>query len=231
MTRTLSARPRALLFDFGGTLDAEGVPWKERFRRLWREEVGAVDPEAFDNAFYDADDALVGTIAPEAPLPETAHRLAAGLAQRLSPEDAAAPDRVASRFCAEAAACLCASSELLRELAGRYRLGVVSNFYGNLSAVCSEAGLAPLLSVAIDSAAIGVEKPDPRIFEAALSALGVPSSEALFVGDSPARDMAGARGVGMRHVLLAGGGAPPFRACCPGDPVIRRLADLKELLP
>ena len=80
----------------------------------------------------------------------------------------------------------------------------------------------------MDSARVGVEKPDPRIFDAALTALGVPPREALFVGDSLPRDMAGARGIGMAHAWLAP--APATRACCPDDPVIHALDELEALL-
>ena len=218
-----------LLFDFGGTLDAEGIPWKARFHRLWREECGEIGPERFDRAFYEADDALVAALPPGTSLAETARRLARGLVERLAARNGSAAERIASRFCSEAQERLSASALLLKELAARYRLGVVSNFYGNLAAVCEEAGLGPHLSVAIDSAAVGVEKPDPRIFQAALDALKVDARDALFIGDSPARDMAGARAIGMRHVLLSGGGAS-VSACCPEDSVIRRLADLPGVL-
>jgi putative hydrolase of the HAD superfamily len=106
----------------------------------------------------------------------------------------------------------------------------VSNFYGNLQAVCDEAGLTPSTTVTVDSTLVGCKKPDPRIFQAALDALRASPAEAVFVGDSLRRDMAGARGMGMRHVWLratdaAGNGGP----CCPEDQVIARLADLLRL--
>src|SRR5262249_47814275 len=67
-SRTTSSSPRdtrpAVLFDFGGTLDADGIPWKERVRRLFHDEGFSVPALEFDRAFYAADDALVGTIAP-----------------------------------------------------------------------------------------------------------------------------------------------------------------------
>ena len=63
-----AARPltrcRAVLFDFGGTLDADGHPWKERVARLLGEEGLALTPERFDPVFYAADDALVGAVPP-----------------------------------------------------------------------------------------------------------------------------------------------------------------------
>lgn len=221
----------ALLFDFGGTLDAEGVPWKERFFRLWKDEGEDVSREEFDRAFYAADDALVGALPATLPLAGTAARLARGIAEGLRTGGEAVPARVAERFCRDARESLSRSAELLERLKPRYRLGVVSNFYGNLAAVCREAGIGVLLSAAVDSADVGCSKPDAAIFRAALDELGTEASETVFVGDSLERDMAGARGVGMRHVLLAGDSREePHCGCCPGDPVIRRLADLEKLL-
>jgi hypothetical protein len=76
------ARPRVLLFDFGGTLDAEGVPWKERFYRIAREEGLDIPQEEFDAAFYGATDALEGTISRTAGFHELVERVVDGLAAR-----------------------------------------------------------------------------------------------------------------------------------------------------
>ena len=73
----------AVLFDFGGTLDADGLPWKERMYRLFREEGAVVTPDRFDPAFYAADDALVGTLPATTPFRATVERLAGGVAAAL----------------------------------------------------------------------------------------------------------------------------------------------------
>ena len=217
-----------LLFDFGGTLDSDGIPWKARFFRIWKDEAGEIAPAAFDRAFYDADDAVVGRVAAETPLAETVGRVARGLVQGIRhAADEPLAEKIAARFLADARERLSSSAVLLKRLAGRYRLGIVSNFYGNLGAVCRESGIAPYLSVAIDSAAVGFRKPDARIFEAALAPLDARPSDAIFVGDSLPRDMAGARAVGMPHVWLSTEETP---CCCPEDPVIRSLGDLEEIL-
>jgi FMN phosphatase YigB (HAD superfamily) len=220
---------QAILFDFGGTLDADGLPWKDRFFDLARAEGLATRPEDFDPAFYAADDSLVGRIERAAALGETVERLSTRLASALGAADPEAGPRMARRFTAAARERLVESSRLLSRLSARYRLGIVSNFYGNLEAVCEEAGLAPFLSAAIDSAVVGAEKPDPRIFRAALERLAVEPARAVFVGDSPSRDMAGARALGMPHVRVVAAGRPAS-PCCPGDALICRLADLEEAL-
>ena len=218
-----------LLFDFGGTLDADGVPWKERFRRLWRDEGEDVSREVFDRAFYTADDALVGALPTTLPLEETAALLAAGIGKGLGTRDASLPARVADRFSTESLESLSHSAALLARLSARYKLGVVSNFYGNLDAVCRDAGIGRYLSVAVDSTAVGSCKPEPAIFHAALERLSAAPAEAVFIGDSPARDMAGARGVGMPHVLVAGEAFHGFEPCCPGDSRIRGVEELAEM--
>ena len=200
---------RVLLFDFGGTLDAEGIPWKDRFQRLAREE-GLEMPQAeFDRAFYGATDTLEGTIPASSGLRDTVQRVSDGLAVRLG-RDQSLLQRIGDRFAADSLAQLSASAAVLSKLRddGSYRIGIVSNFYGNLRAVCDEAGLSPLVGVAVDSTVVGCKKPDPRIFQAALDALDATVSDAVFVGDSQKRDMAGARGMGMRHVWLRPADAP-----------------------
>ena len=225
----MTSAAKALLFDFGGTLDSDGVPWKERFFRLAREE-GLVMPQPeFDRAFYDATDPLEGTISRAAGFRELVDRVADGLAAGLRRENTLLR-RIGDRFTKDSLRQLSDNAVLLSRLSDRYRIGIVSNFYGNLQAVLDEAGLSPSIGVAVDSTLVGCKKPDPRIFHAALGALKAAPEEAVFVGDSMRRDMAGARALGMRHVWLRAeelsenGGA-----CCPNDLVIARLSEIERL--
>jgi len=83
------------------------------------------------------------------------------------------------------------------------KLAVVSNSDGRVEQALAAAGIRHYFDVVIDSALIGVEKPDPRIFHAALEALGVAPEEALYVGDLYEIDVVGARAAGLDAVLLA----------------------------
>lgn len=226
----VAVRPAAVLFDFGGTLDGPGVTWKERAWRLYRGAGVVADAAVFDPVFYKADDALVGAVPPALPLAETVDRVFTGVSAGLGVADARLTERLAARFVDDCRAHLATSAAVLARLAARYRLGIVSNFYGNLAAICAESGLAPVLGVVADSAVVGCGKPDARIFRHALDALGVAPSAATFVGDSRPRDMEGARALGMRHVWLVDAAAPAGAPCCAGDPVIRDLAELESVL-
>jgi putative hydrolase of the HAD superfamily len=219
----------ALLFDLGGTLDAEGVPWKERFRRLYRAHGIAPADSVFDPVFYAADDALLGALPDGCGLRETVERLTAAVSAGLGVADPGVTRRVEEEFLAASFEHLTRNGRLLGRLRERYRLGLVSNFYGNLGGVCDEAGIAGFFDVLVDSTRVGFTKPDSRIFRHATDVLGVAPARAMFVGDSPSRDMVGARDAGMPHVWLAGP-SPTASPCCPGDRVIARLGDLDALL-
>ncbi len=67
-----------------------------------------------------------------------------------------------------------AGRKRLARLARRYRLGVITNFYGNAARLLAEEGLGPPLTTVVDSAIAGVNKPDPAIFHLALQDLGLP---------------------------------------------------------
>ncbi len=97
--------------------------------------------------------------------------------------------------------------------AGGLRLGVVSNSDGRVEEALIAAGLRDCFDVVLDSALLGVEKPDPAIFLAALGALGVAPSDALYVGDLYDVDVVGARAAGMEAVLLVPDAAGPGPDC------------------
>ncbi|MDJ0948351.1 MAG: HAD family hydrolase [Alphaproteobacteria bacterium] len=226
---SLSDGITSILFDLGGTLDADGIPWRQRFHDLYRQEGLALSEDEFAPHFYAADDPLVGALPAEMGLGATVARLTEALEQRLPPGDPGRGERVAQAFLRDANARLARNRAALAVLADRFRLGIVSNFYGNLEGVCAEASLLDLVDVAIDSAVIGVEKPDRKIFLAALEAMEATPERCLFVGDSLRRDKAGADALGMRFVWVA---PEEAQRAAPenGFPVIAAVPELCDLL-
>src|SRR5512133_1866380 len=96
---------------------------------------------------------------------------------------------------------------LARLRAGGARLAVVSNWDVSLHDVLERTGLRALLDAVVISAELGVAKPDPAIFRAALDRLGATAADAMHVGDSLEADVAGARAAGLEAVLVARNGA------------------------
>ena len=91
---------------------------------------------------------------------------------------------------------------LARLKAAGLLLGVVSNSEGRVEQALEAAGLRDYFDVVVDSGVIGIEKPDPRIFQAALQALRVAPEEALYVGDLYEVDFVGAQSAGIEAVLV-----------------------------
>jgi HAD superfamily hydrolase (TIGR01509 family) len=101
-------------------------------------------------------------------------------------------------------------------------LAVVSNSDGTCAESLEAAGLRRYLGVVIDSADVGVEKPDPRIFEIALARCGAHRHRTLYVGDLYHADVVGGRGAGLHVLLLDPHGDWPELDC-------ERAADLSAV--
>jgi len=121
---------------------------------------------------------------------------------------------------------------LLRELADRYRLAVVSNFDYSPTAmgILEAAGVARLFETVVVSDAVGWRKPAPAIFHTALGRLGLPAGQALFVGDRADIDVLGAQRVGMSVAWLNREGAPLPPGVAPPEYEIRDLDELRRIL-
>jgi putative hydrolase of the HAD superfamily len=214
MIRTAAREAAEILFhssDVFGYADAMGIWWGEA---LWGDfagdQKGLVALRAFVPGFRRevwsralsaaavSDDALVDELAAAYP----------ALRRALRPID---PEADAT----------------LDDLGRDHRLALVTNGAPDLQREkLAATTLAAHFAAIVISAEVGAGKPDPRIFRAALDALDVASTEAVMVGDSLERDIAGARRAGLRSVWLdrAGGGAG-------GGPVVpdARIQTLGEL--
>ena len=238
---------RALVFDFGGTLDGNGTHWLERAYQFIHERHPEITREAFDEAdraaitefalgdssiewsYQDGSMLPIGVVASEhaarCNLRETTEAIAIGIYKRLGLSDRM-KDAYVEWFCAGAAKSLAENQRWLKTLHGTYQLAVISNNFGNTRGWCNDYGLSPLLDVIIDSTVLGIAKPDARIFEAALSELGVAPNQAIYIGDSYSADMVGGKNAGMWTAWLIGDQMKP----CPDPSMVDvRLSHLHEL--
>lgn len=219
-----------LLFDYGGTLDGAASHWLDRFVALYRDAGVDLPFERIKDAFYRADDAAYADPRiPGSTLRELMDFHVRAQLAALDLDDAALHRRLVDRFIRGSEAALSASRDVLSRLSRRFRLGIVSNFYGNVDRILADAGIAPFVCVIVDSARVGLSKPDPRIFLHAVTQLGPPPAETLHVGDSYERDVVAAHQAGLRTAWLVGdrGGGPENQA---RDLADLRLRSLDELL-
>lgn len=229
---------KAILFDFGGTIDTDGVHWSERFREAYLHAGLVIGREAFNEAFAASEKAMHdGRIAPTDDLRATVRtqvRLQFLDLKRkgnapivLCPPEAAV--RIADECIAGVEGTIRQMRPLLWKLSAMCPLALVSNFYGNLRAVCEDLGISSFFSTFVDSADVGVRKPDPEIFAIALRTLRVEAKDAVVVGDSYDRDIVPGHALGCQTVWLHGRSWKEPAETGAADHTIRVLNDLLSL--
>jgi putative hydrolase of the HAD superfamily len=91
----------------------------------------------------------------------------------------------------------------LAELGRRgIRLGVISNWDRSARPILERHGLSGSFEQIVISSEVGCEKPDPAIFKLAMHSAGVEPQECLYVGDNFYVDAVGARGAGMKCLIV-----------------------------
>jgi HAD superfamily hydrolase (TIGR01509 family) len=227
---SFDGRAGALLLDFGGTLDADGVHWCPRLHAAYRAAGGTLAAEPFDAVFREAHRAVgaepdVRSLGFRA----TTRRLTRAIRSRVPAGDGLDEEAMEARFHADTCTVVARNRPVLERLARRHRIAAVSNFTGNLEPCMEELGIRPYFDAIVDSGCFGVAKPDARIFVEALRRLDAVPESSWMVGDNPSADILPALSMGMRTCWVAPADRP-----FPGDrgPTARiaRFPDLTRVL-
>jgi putative hydrolase of the HAD superfamily len=118
---------------------------------------------------------------------------------------------------------------ILEQLASRYPMALVSNFYGNIATVLQDFGIDRFFPVIIESAVVGVRKPDPQIFRLGVEALQLKADEVVVIGDSYEKDIIPAQAAGCQTVWLKNTGWNAFSGTESADLIISTFADLIKI--
>ncbi len=121
----------------------------------------------------------------------------------------------------------------VRELSRGYRLGIIANQPSAVREALARDGLEPFFELAAVSEDVGVEKPDPRLFEYALGLAGVRGHRSAMVGDRLDYDVRPARAAGMRAIWMLRGEAPDDptpEQLAEADATVRSLRELPSVL-
>lgn len=208
---------RGLIFDYGGTLDTGGRHWGKVLWQAYVDNGAGVDESAFREAYVHAERTLGRNpvIRPDYTFYRTLDaKLAIQLeylkaSGRLGVDDNGLKSLRRSMLdglYGEVRRQTERSRKVLEDLKRDYPMVLVSNFYGNIGVVLDEFGLGDLFNDVIESAVVGVRKPDPRIFILGVEALGMEPDETLVVGDSYDKDIVPAKRAGCHAVWLKGEG-------------------------
>ena len=228
---------KGYIFDYGGTLDTGGNHWG---KVIWHayERVGVPVSEALFRDAYVHGERTLGRnpiIKPDFTFRQTLaqkRRLQLDFIEATSPEVSWAKhgemllNDLYTRTCEETSQ----SRSVLLQLREHFPMVLVSNFYGNIATVLREFSLDGIFQHIVESAVVGIRKPDPRIFTLGVEALGLDPSEVVVVGDSIDKDIIPARQAGCHTVWFKGEGwtdAPVDES--QAEWVINSLSELVEI--
>ena len=206
---------KGVIFDYGGTIDSRGVHWSEVIWDGYRNAGVEVSKEDFRECYVFAERELakVRHILPHHNFHdlllikmriELGYLAGQGLLNADCIEPLAAKIAL---YCYRAARSSVEEARpVLEALHARYPMVLVSNFYGNVESVLADFDLRRYFRDIIESAVVGVRKPDPKIFQLGVDALGLKPEEVLVIGDSYKKDIVPAESIGCHVAWIKGKG-------------------------
>lgn len=233
-------RVRGLIFDYGGTLDTGGCHWARFIYHGYEKRLLPVSWQQFAGAYVHAERTLTRKrlVRPDWSFFQTLE-MKIQLQLEWLAENHHWTDNKEERegMCHTLTTMLYdkvrlmtqESAKTLKALQGQFPMVMVSNFYGNLNGVIREFALDGFFLHVVESAGVGVEKPDPQIFSIGVGKLQMPPQQVMVVGDSIDKDMVPAHQLGCQTCWLRGEGwNPPQQEHPAVDRIINRLSDLTE---
>ena len=237
---------KGYIFDFGGTIDTNGCHWGKFIWHAFKRHQVPVNWEEFREAYVYAERQLGRNpiILPTDTFRQTLDKklrmemewlVTQGYWYSFPLEVERLHAAVLNDLYGSVCECVARGREVLLQLKSRYPLVLCSNFYGNLNEVLKEFQLDNLFQDVVESAAVGIRKPDSRIFELALQSFGgrEAAADVVVVGDSLKNDIRPARAVGCQTVWLKGEPWDSEAAADSksySDEADRIIADMSDLL-
>lgn len=196
---------KGYIFDYGGTLDTGGQHWGMLLWHAFERHQVPVSESQFRDAYVYAERTLGRNkiIQPTDTFLQTLTKKVQLELTYLNNESYT--DAIVSDVYERTKSQTALSRRVLMQMKASPMV-LVSNFYGNISVVLQEFGLDGIFAEVIESAVVGIRKPDPQIFLMGVDALGMKPEEVTVVGDSLEKDIIPAKRAGCHTVWLKGEG-------------------------
>lgn len=206
---------KGYIFDYGATLDTAGQHWGKVLWHAYERQQVPLNEADFREAYIHGERTLGRTslIKPDDTFRKTLEIKLRLEFVYLSQQDIWNLDEITSHrlqqailedVYAQVVATTAHSREVLERLHEHYPMVLVSNFYGNISVVLKEFKLNHLFSDIVESATVGIRKPDSRIYRLGVERLGLHPEEVVVVGDSFHKDIEPAHEIGCQTVWFKG---------------------------
>jgi FMN phosphatase YigB (HAD superfamily) len=205
---------KGILFDYGGTIDSNGKHWAEVCWEAYAAYSVPVTKEQFREAYVYGERYLA-----QYPVIEPHDNFLILLRKKMQiqlkylidkgflPDN----DKSSQYFIAISNQCYNFARSIsekakpvIAALSTRYPLILVSNFYGNIREILRDFELIQYFDEIIESAIVGVRKPDPAIFALGIKTLGLSPEEVVVIGDAYSKDIVPAKKIGCHTIWLKG---------------------------
>lgn len=206
---------KGIIFDYGGTLDTNSRHWSEVLWSKYEEYHVPVGKADFREAYVYGERTLARILLVK---PEDNFHDVLCIKTKLQMEYLIEQGKLEQTDAMEYAVKIADSCyqyvlnvlektrPVVQSLSRKYKLVLVSNFYGNIRSVLKDFELDDFFSDVIESSVVGVCKPDPAIYRLGVEVLKLPAENVLVVGDSFSKDMVPAKTVGCKVAWLKGEG-------------------------
>lgn len=197
---------KGILIDFGGTIDSDGIHWFNAFQEAYA-MVADVPHDLLWDAYVHTERTLGRN-----PIIKPTDTFCKTLQTKIALQTEYLQSKGITITVQDTILNTCYNkvvkhiSSVSKPVLERIQLPMVlvTNFYGNMHTVLAEFGLDHLFKEVIESAVVGVRKPDPEIFRLGVAALGLEPQETVMIGDSPDKDIIPAQSIGCQTILLQG---------------------------
>ena len=223
---------KGLIFDYGGTIDTNGIHWGEMIWQAYSDVGAIVSRENFRDAYVYVE-RLLGSqtiIHPDHTFRNVLEIKIELQFGKLGLTDMSKAKKIIEKCYENATQTIRRASETLDELVAHYPAILVSNFYGNLRTVMNEFGLTKCFGEIIESAEVDIRKPDPEIYKMAINKFGFEPEEIVIIGDSYKNDINPANILGCPSIWLKGKGWDDKDDAIEHPFVIKDFSELKSLL-
>jgi putative hydrolase of the HAD superfamily len=228
---------KALAFDFGGTIDTPFLHWMQVYLQMYNEQLQLhLTSDIFRPSYIHAEREMerLQLVKPTDGLLQTQRYKTHLQIEHLCHEGVLPGNTYVDALAEQAAQWVTdysnsfvqANKPILKDLADRYPLLLVSNYYGNLRTQIEQAGLLPLFMSITDSTVVGIRKPDPAIWLQAIQTAGFQPNEVIVIGDSYKNDIAPALSLGCQVLHCCSNEADQVA----GVPSIKEFSQLCLLL-
>ncbi len=212
---------KGVLLDYGGTIDTNGIHWGEVLWQAYVDNSVPIEKSAFRDAYSYGERAL-GTrplVNPSDNFLDVLRIKTKEQFDYLQQQELVSSsfvtselvDKMAMQSFEFAKQAVNNAKETLAYLSDKYPLVLVSNFYGNINTILKDFDIDKYFKSVVESAVVGVRKPDAAIFSLGVKALNMPAENTVVIGDSYSKDIAPGKQAGCKTVWLnkAGWGDDP----------------------